>query len=520
MSTVSGLSSATPSTTTQSTSGTNTSSGSASPSAVSSSAGSSAGGAVLSSLGIGSGIDIQSLVTQLVNADGTAPQAQLNAQQAQYTAQVSALGSLKSALSTFEQSVAALKDPSTFQAQTATSSDTSVFSATAGSSAVPGTYNIEVDALAQPQKLMSAGFSSGDTVVGTGALQISSGSTSFSVKVDSSNNSLTGIAQAINSASGNTAVTATVINVDNGSGGTVSKLVLTSKNPGTANAVTVGVSDSDGNNTDASGLSQLATGNLTQIQAAQDASIKVDNQSITRSTNKINDAISGITLDLASAKAGSTETLTVATDTTGIKSRIQNFVTNYNQLITTINGMSSYNAQTQQGGVLLGDPTILSITSALRGMLGQAVSSVTGPYNTLASLGITSQLDGTLSINNSTLDSALSSHLSDVANLFSGSDGIAVKMDSQLNSFTGSDGIIQSEVNGLNSSIADVQKQQTQLQQHLQQLTQQYTAQFTAMDSLVSQLQSTGNYLSTQLSSLPLPGGGTNGGSGSSRSGG
>lgn len=212
---------------------------------------------IVSSVGIGSGIDIQTLVSQLVTAEGQPAFNAISRQQSAANTRLSGLGTLKSALSDFQTAVSKLKDGNLFKTHTATSSDESIVKAAAGAGSVAGSYGVTVANLAKAQKtIFATSFANASTVVGSGTLSISTvGGASFSVKLDSSNNTLSGLRDAINKAAGNTSVVASIINVDSGS-----KLVLTGKNTGLANGFTVSGNDSDGNNADSSGLSQLFSG--------------------------------------------------------------------------------------------------------------------------------------------------------------------------------------------------------------------------------------------------------------------
>ena len=287
---------------------------------------------MISAPGIGSGLDVNSIVSQLVSAEGDTQTKLLARKQDGIKAEITAFGSLKSLLSTFQGSTTTLKLPETFDASLATSSDPTIFSATTTGAVVPGVFDIEVRNLATAHKLLSPGFADANTVIGDGILTISTGSSSFAVNIDSTNDTVTGVRDAINNATDNTGVSATVITVDDGTGnGTLSKLVLTSEKSGTGNALTVTVNDTvDGNNTDANGLSALyydtsdATSpeQLGQITAAADAEVYVDGQKILSSANTVVDAIQGVTLNLVARDVGVNHTLTISEDKARVKSAV------------------------------------------------------------------------------------------------------------------------------------------------------------------------------------------------------
>ncbi len=469
--------------------------------------------ATISSPGTGSGIDISGLVSQILNAEAEPTLLRLNGQEARFQAQISANGSLKSALSGFNSSLASLKDLSDFQLRSAQSADTDLFTVSATSSAAPATYDVEVVTLASAHKLAATGFSSSSDVVGSGTLNITSGSENFSVSIPSSAKTLADIRSAINDASGNTSVSATIVTVDDGSGGNESRLVLSANGSGTDNSLRLTVVDDDGNHTDSSGLSQLVydplplgsgTTNLTQLSAAVDAQIKVDTQTITRSTNSIGDAIEGVTIDLlkVSAAPGATTELSVSLDSAAVSSAVQSFVSSYNSLRSTINDLSVFDAQSGARGILLGDATLRGISSQIQRELGSEVSGINLAFNSLVEIGITTQADGSLKLDSSVLNTALDTDFDAVGDLFASNDGIATRLDSVLDGFLKFDGALDSRNAGLSDRIDEITRQRELLDQRLLRRESRLLAQFNAMDALVNQLQSTTTFLNQQLTAL------------------
>jgi len=461
--------------------------------------------ASISSPGIGSGLDIGNLVSQLVAAEGQVKSANLNRKEAGFQAVLSGIGTLKSALSEFNDSLNNLKTASFFSTRATTSADTELFTASATSDAVAGTYDVEVIQLAQASKSRSAGFAAATSVVGTGTLTIGTGVNSFNVSITSGSDTLEGIRNAINNATGNTSVTATIINVDNGVGGTESRLVLSSSSAGAANALTVTVDDDDLNDSNASGLSQLATVNLFEIDAAQDAIIEVDGQAVTRSSNTISDAIEGVTINLLSETAtpGTTTELRIRLDTNTIKAEIEDFVEAYNSMITNFNKLTAFNPDSGQKGSLFGDTTMRGVLTQIRRELTSQVPGLSGAVTSLVDLGITTQSDDKLSIDAAKLDEAISDNLTAVTTLFSSSDGIANRLDSLIANYIDSDGVLNGRTDTLNNQIEDIADQREILQKRLAALERRLLNQFTALDTLVSQLNSTSTFLSQQLANLP-----------------
>lgn len=461
--------------------------------------------AAITSSGIGSGLDISGLVSQLVAAEGQATSVRLDTKEAKAQATLSAVGTLKATLAEFQSSLAGLKTSTSYGNRKATSADTDLFTATATSSAAVGAYDIEVVQLAQANKVRSAGFTDSAAVVGTGTLTIAVGTDLLTLNIDSSNDSLAEIRDAINSASGNTFVNATIVNVDDGVGGTESRLVLSGTQVGASKTITITVDDDDLNDTDASGLSRLATGNLVQMDAAQDAVINIDTQSVTRSSNTISDAIDGVTLNVLSAHAtpGATTDLTVTADTAAVSSAVNAFVTSYNKMIDTFNQLNSYDATSGATGTLFGDATLRSIQSQIRREFTDSVTGLTGNLRSLVDLGITTQDNGTLKIDSTKLNAAITNNLGDVATLFSSSDGVATRLDALITSYTNSSGALDSRTASLTDRIEDIADQREALNRRLASLEKRLLAQFTALDTLVSQLNSTSTFLSQQLANLP-----------------
>jgi flagellar hook-associated protein 2 len=265
----------------------------------------------LTSSGIGSGLDIDSLVTQLVRAEGASPSFRLNKREASYQADLSAVGQLKAALSEFQTSLESLSNIDKLKPRSANSSDTSLFTTTADETAVAGSYEIEVLTLAKSEKVRSNSFTDSDTeVIGTGTLDISLGAESFQISVDSNNNTLEGIRDAINDASDNPGITASIIHVDGGA-----QLVLDSNVIGVANAITVVA-------TDGFDLARLDSANLIVAQAAQDATFNLDGQLVTKGSSSFSDVITGVTINLQKAEVDTIETLTVELDSGALEAKV------------------------------------------------------------------------------------------------------------------------------------------------------------------------------------------------------
>jgi len=451
----------------------------------------------------GSVIDVNSLVSQLVAATRAPQDSVISTKTQAVTTQITALGTLKGALSTFQTSLEAIATPSAFNAETANTSNDSVFTATASTDAVGGTYSVSVSQLAQAQQLVSKAFpADGTAPFGTGTLKISLGASSFNVTVGSSNDTLAGLASAINSAAGNPGVTATVISGTDGD-----HLVLSSTLTGAANTIQVAETDAG------TGLAAVTyatgnTANYTQNSAAQDAKFSISGIAHSSSSNTVSDALSGVTLNLtgttaAGTGAGSFATLTVAQDTSTIETNIGNFVSAYNTLVGSIQQLSSYDSTTNTAGPMLGDALLSGIRNQIRSTLYSIVNNGSSTYNSLASIGITTKSDGTLSLNSTTLQTALNAAPSAVSSLFSGASGIASNLNSQITSELASGGAVDSRSKTLISQENALTDQTNQLNTQMAALTASLTQQYATLNTLLSSLQSTSAYLTQQFAALP-----------------
>ena len=364
--------------------------------------------------GIGSGIDTNSLITQLVAAEGQPKYLKLDREEASAQSQIAAIGMLKGAVSDFQTKVSGIKDISDLDSKSTKISNKDYFSVSATSSAANASYSIEVKALAEAHKISSKSFSDTSAAIGTGTLTFQFGAydsdgNTFSINPDQStktiiineaNNTLEGIRDAINKE--NIGLTASII-----FDGTGNHLVLSSNTSGVANSIRVITSDDDGNNTDDAGLSQLSYDptltagsgkNMTETVAAKDANITVDGINITSSKNTISDAIAGVTITLKKAEEGVKSTLTVSQDTTKAQAKVNLFVNAYNGLMEVLGQLTAFDADTKQKGPLYGDSTARSLESQINQFIGQVIPGLTNTFRALPELGVSTNADGSLSL--------------------------------------------------------------------------------------------------------------------------
>jgi flagellar hook-associated protein 2 len=492
--------------------------------------GSSSGSTSITGSPISTGpIDVNTLVSELMTVESQ-PLRQLQSQQSGVQAKLSAYGQVQSALSSFDTAVSALKLGSGFQAAQATVTGSGVGATVSGTPA-PGSYAVTVSSIAQAQAAASAPLAGASTVVGTGTLTIQlgtynagantftaqSGSGPVSVTINSSNDTLGGIAAAINGAAAG--VTASVVTDNSGS-----RLVLSSTSTGTANGFKLTVADSDGTNTDASGLSQIAFDptaaagagkNLTQTQTAADAQYSINGLSLTSSTNSITTAVSGLTLNLTQAPpSGSTlqAQITVGSDTNAVTNNVNSFIQAYNSLVNLESSLTGYNASTNTASTLTGETPMFELSSQLRSILGSQMSGgASGAPSWLAEVGIDFQSNGTLSLNSAKFASALSANPTGVAKLFSNAtgsgtqQGFAVRLAASVESMLGPTGLVGGTQTSLQSTMGTMNHQITQMQGRLSQTQQQLIAQYSKLNADMVVAQQNQVALANALAGLPPP---------------
>ncbi len=389
----------------------------------------------IQSTGIGSNLDVNSIITKLMQVEAQ-PLTSLATKEASYQAKLTAYGTLSSALSSFQSSVTSLSSIATFQNLSANTGDSSIATATTTSSAVAGTYNVNITKLAQAQSISSAGQAATNTTIGSGTSStisiqfgtISGGSSTngtytgatftqdanqalAEITIDSTNNTLQGIRDAINAA--NKGVTASI--VGDGNATVPYHLVLTSAKTGASSSMKISVTG-DGDLQNLLNYDPAATQNLKEVTTAQSANLTVNGIAISSESNSVSGVIQGATLNLA--KAGST-TISLSNNVSGVQSSVNGFVKAYNDLQSALKSLTGYDATTKRGGILQGDSTAVGIQNQVRNILNSSVNGLGGGITTLSAIGVTTQKDGTLAVDSSKLTKALNSNFSDIGGLFS-----------------------------------------------------------------------------------------------------
>ncbi len=394
----------------------------------------------LSSAGIGSNLDVNSIVTQLMSVE-RAPLTRLARAEASYQTKLSGFGTLKGALSQFQTAVRGLADASKFQGVKVAAGDASVASASGSTAASPGTYALKVTQLAQAQKLVAPGVASATAPIGKGVISIdfgTSGADSFdsagggvkTITIDDSNNSLSGIRDAINKAG--IGVTATIVN--DGSG-TPFRLALSAEKTGAASSMKISVADADGD----TGLSALLTHDpenaqlLTETSAAKNAEFTIDGIPVSKPSNTVSDVIGGVTLTLLKENPTAATPIKVERDTAAITTAVNNFVKAYNDISQNLRDATAYNAATKEAAILNGEASVRSIQTQVRSVLTAPVAGGAGTLTRLSEIGVSIQKDGLLAVDSAKLSKAMSSNFDDFAALFA----TAGKSSDTLAAYTG-----------------------------------------------------------------------------------
>lgn len=461
--------------------------------------------ATITSTGVGSGLDVNSIVTSLMALEQR-PLTQLQQRAATIQTKLSAFGTLQSSIASLGDIATKLADASSWNLLRADSSDSASASLTASNTATAGKYRLEVQQLAQSQSLASSSYAASSSVVGTGTLTLELGTTSAGVftpragaspatlTITPANQTLAGIRDAINAAGAG--VTAGIV-----SSGGVARLVLRTAD-GADSSVRITASDADGINTDTAGLSALAWDpaaaagsgrNLTQTQAAQDARFTLDGLALTSATNTPADVITGVSLTLRKVTTAPVD-LTVSVETVAVKKNINDFVNAYNALSKLLTQQTQADPGGKSRGPLQADSSAMSVLYSLRETLRGAVTGLAGP-GSLSAAGVEMQRDGTLLVKDASLTPLLSTPAR-LASLFgqaqSGNDastqGLGLRLKSWSRTLTGDSGSLAARVEGLKSSSSLNQKQQDALQDRLTRTESRLRAQYQRLDSQMSGL--------------------------------
>ena len=451
----------------------------------------------LSAPGLGSGLDVNNLVTQLVAAERSPVEQRISRTQTGIDSKLSALGVLRGVLSTLQSSVGALRTETQVLARRAVSSDPTILRATASTTAPVGTYSVEVLSLATTHKLVSEPYAGGSgSLVGTGELTFTQNGQEFVVAA-TEGMTLAQLRDAINTAPDNRGVRASIVQADDGA-----RMVFTAAASGSAQAINVQVRPPNGalNILEYNpGQGQGQTPPMSVLSAAADAQVKIEGFAVSAAGNTVAAAIEGVTLDLLTSKPGTTVTVTVSPDVASVKEKIAKFVTDYNNAAGTMASQRSFDGGTRKAGPLLGDSTLLGVESRMRRDITGVIQPLPGSPSTLSAIGIGFGVDGRLVINDGKLTAALQSDAAGVAKVLAGDGGIAKRLYDTIEGAIGLGGQVVGRTDSLQTQRRDLQKQREALEVRMQLVEASYRRQFGALDAMLTDMQATGRYLAGAL---------------------
>lgn len=470
----------------------------------------------LSSAGLGSGLDVNTIVSKLMAIEAQ-PVTDLQQATTKLQTKISSYGQIQSALSAMQDAARKLNNADSWAAATASSSDATAISASA-TNATPGSYSVSVSQLAAAQSLSSVAYTNGSTTVGQGSITIElgawnsdqsiftakSGVTPVTISIAAGSDSLTSIRDQINAAKAG--VSASVVTDSKGA-----RLVLRSQTTGEENGFRVTVSDADGSDSDTAGLSALAydpsagVAAMTQNLAAANARANINGLDIDSSTNTLSGAVEGLTLNLLKAGSG-TVNITVGSDTTGIKKTITDFVSSYNTLASMLRDQTKYDSANKAAGALQGDSRIVRLQAQLRTLSGGS-TTLGSAFGRLAEIGLDPAGDGTITVNSTKLTNALGK-LSDLKQLFTAVDtgnannnGFAQRWVQFAADALGTDGQVTNGQSALQANVRRNNEQIAKMQDRLGLVEKRLRAQYTSLDSTMANLNQLSSYVSKQFSS-------------------
>lgn len=460
----------------------------------------------ISSIGVGSGLPIEDLLSDLRKAESQ-PLNLIKQRQQLTEARLSAYGIIKGGVSDLQKAAKALQDSDNYGALKATSGNEDVIGVKVDNTAVAGNYNIEVTQLATHQSMVAAGQESRTTNIGGGGGQLTvalQNGDSHTIDLGD-DTSLEGIMKTIN-ANPDLGIQATLINDGSDK---PHRLMFTATETGTEAAVSAITVDGNSElatalNFDASSYDPEAENNAYDVTAAENASISINGSiHITSQNNTIEGAIEGVTLDLKAMQAEGDNAISVkvSRDDSVTTGAIKDFVKEYNKLLDTIQKQTSFDVEAGQSSALTGDSLVRRIENQMRSALNGATGS--GDINTLADLGIkTDYKTGRLEIDDDKLAEAVKNNLNDVTEFFSGDNGLAARVDNTAEDFVKAKGLINNTEDSINSTLKMLQTQYENTSDRIDTKMENYRRQFSQLDVMMSQMNGISNYLTQQLDML------------------
>ncbi len=472
----------------------------------------------ITSLGIGSGADLNGLVSQLVAVERQ-PLQQMRTEAAGLQTQVSSYGKLSSLLGTLQSAANKLNTPSLWTQSTATSSDESAVSVVGGSAAAGGTYSVSVSKLASNQTVASTdALTDANALVGSGTMTLQIGRweqqpmnfvphvgrDSYEVTIEASD-TLSTLRDKINGL--DAGVTASLVTDSSGV-----RLALRSTATGEENAFRLQVNDDDGQAGDGVGLSRFAydpaagASGMETKQVATNAQAVVNGIAVNSATNDLSGVVEGVTFRLRKENFGNAE-VSVSTDTSAVKAAIQAFADSYNELAKTISSQTSYDAASRVGGPLQGDSAVGSLNRQLRSLINSP-SGASSSLSRLSDVGLELQRDGTLKVNSGRLDSAMA-NMAELKKAFTNNDtanssnnGFARRYADMATQVLGVDGTLTTRTENLQKMIAKNTDAQARLNDRVDRFQQRMVQQYTALDSNLARLNALSSSVTQQLAQL------------------
>lgn len=471
--------------------------------------------ASVTSLGIGSGLNVEDIITSLMKVENK-PVESLQTKAADISARISAFGSLTSAMSSFQSAAVTLAGLGTWNSMNGSSSNTSAVTATTSTGASAGSYAVEVQQLATAQSISSKSYSAATSPVGSGTLKIDIGSwnsdkTTFtantsnktlSVEVTAAD-TLTTLRDKINALG--SGVNASILNDASGA-----RLVINSRDTGATNGFRITATDGDGTNTDNTGLSALvydppnATSATTLRQSGGDAQATINGLPVTSASNTLSNVVEGVTLTLG-AKTTSAVSVSISADTDKIKKALTDFTKAYNSLTSLLSTQTKYDADTKTAGALQGDSTAVSLQRQLRSLVG-ATTPASSVYQTLSSVGVSLQADGTLAVDDTKFSKALTANMGEVRKLFTATDltnssrsGIGTQLRKFSDSVLSVEGALTSRTESLNKSLSRNDTETSKAEARVADTEKRLRAQYAALDTKMSSLTALNTYITNQI---------------------
>ncbi|WP_028024769.1 flagellar filament capping protein FliD [Enterovibrio calviensis] len=452
----------------------------------------------LSATGLGSGMDIGSMVSKIVEAERAPKQERIAKNMNDVETNISAYGRLKTSLDTMKDLMYDFRRSNTFASRSTVSDNPETVSASADHQAVTGVYSIDVQQLAQSHKLVSDGLDA-KADFGAGKLTLNLGGRSATIEIKPEESTLLDIVRTINKHPSNPGIKASVINDDSGA-----RMILGGDKTGADNQLAVTVNAPITSPLQALAFNPASQNNaMNEMQAAKDARILIDGLALVSSeTNTFSDAIRGVDIEVSKVTTAEDGPVTVNVDEDRdtVKASLEQFVDAYNAFYQVTKALSKYDPETQQGGPLVGDSVIRSAVNQMRSLFSTPIEGAPDSLKTLSELGLSTTMDGRLEINNSMLDKQLTQNFSALEGFFGGNDGFARKVEEAVQSFTGVAGTIRNRESSLGDQRVRLRDEQETLDRRMEDLQNRTLKQFSAMDNAMGEMQS---QLSAMMNIMP-----------------